>query len=148
MQASIGALNTERTALISQIDEVRSHLSQDIAQVVGAANMAQASLKDGLSKALDNNLGQVAKLGAEAVKVGRELGEIEEIVKSNQWLKALVSLLREEPGVTKKQVRSNGLMVMKSMLSWLTRECQDDPSIVVLKTCLNSSIKELEKWKS
>ena len=90
---------------------------------------------------------EVKKLRDDALRLGRELGQFNEMIESNKWLKGLQALAKGDEEVDPNQVRVIGITVMQAMLIWLDRHAQDSGVPYILRLSITSLIGEFERWK-
>jgi hypothetical protein len=91
-------------------------------------------------------LGEVKRLKDQTLEVGKEIGRYEGIVKVNQWLVDLMTLVRGENGLEPQRVRSILLQVLRDGESWMKRnQAQIGPG--ALTYSMQKLVGELEEWR-
>lgn len=149
--AAIGSTNEklrqERSSLKTALLEERRHISKDFEAINTIARNTIATLKQDLSVGVGDSITEVNKLRDRALDLGKELGQYNEIVESNRWLKGLQALINGDEGVEPDQVRVIGITVTKAMLSWLEYFYPHSADQYMLKLTTRNLIGEFERWK-
>ena len=148
LTASVDQLNSNRLKLESQLAESRKHIAQDISALSNASKDAIKDINNCLKSGIENGMSEVHKLTDEALKVGKEVGKLESSIEYYSWIKPLLSIVRGDTGLDSYQVRVIGLTVLRSMSSWLNEIYGQGSNYFLLKSSIESSISELERWKS
>ncbi len=144
----LSQLISEKTRLEAQLAHNRKQLAQDIDSLSSASEKTIREINDSLESGIDNSMREVNKLTEEALRVGKEVGKLESNIESLGWIKPLLSMVRGDNGLDDYQVRAIGLSVLRSMLSWLNENYGQDINLYLLINNMQSTIAELEKWKS
>jgi len=144
----LNQLISEKTNLEARLANYRKQLAQDIANLSSASKETMQEINDSLKTGIEASLSEVNNLAKESLRVGKEIGNLEASIESLGWIKSLISMVRGENGVDDYQVRVIGLTVLRSMLSWLNENCSQDINLYSLINNMQSTITELEKWKS
>ena len=140
-------LQQERSSLRAALLEERRHIVKDIKVINTTAISMITKLEQDLGTGVRESVTKVNKLRNQALQLGRELGQFEQMIESNKWLKGLQSMIEGNEEVDPGQVRVIGITVMRSMLTWLDHHAQDSGVPYVLRTSITSLIGELERWK-
>jgi chromosome segregation ATPase len=144
-RAVIGSLGQEKTNLEESIKEMREKVMREIAKIVPLAQDAIAELSKDLRRGSDEALAEMQRLRDEAMKVGKDVGRYEGILKSCEWLDELLALVRGEENIAGKRVKIISLLVVRALHTWSKR--QDSLSYTLLPHAVESLISELERWK-
>lgn len=140
-------LRQEISSLKIQIADERERVSAELRTIVATAQNVVAELKQDLSKGVQGGLDELARLKNEALEAGKELGQIEAMIKNNTWLEDILSLFKCEDKIAASQVRVVVLILLKNTVAWLERNHPGDVKFHLLKTALANLILELEQWK-
>jgi len=127
--------------------EERRHATKDIKAINTVAESTITKLKQDLSSGISESVTEVNKLRDQALRLGEELGQFNEMIESNKWLKGLQSLVKGDKEVEPCQVRVIGITVLQAMLSWLDHHTQDSGIPWLLRPSISNLIGELERWK-
>ena len=144
-RAVVGSLGQEKTNLEESIKEMREKVMREIAKIVPLAQDAIAELSKDLRRGSDEALAEMQRLRDEAMKVGKDVGRYEGILKSCEWLDELLALVRGEENIAGKRVKIISLLVVRALHTWSKR--QDSLSYTLLPHAVESLISELERWK-
>lgn len=144
-RAIVSSLRQEKTNLEKNIEEVREKVMRGIAKIVPLAQDAVAKLSEDLRCGNDQALTEMRRLKDEAVDVGREIGQYEGILKSNEWLNELLALVQGEENIAGKRVKVITLLVVRALHTWLKR--QGSLSVTLPLYAVETLIGELEQWK-
>ena len=104
-------------------------------------------LKEDLGVGVRDSITEVNKLRNQALRLGKELGQFNEMIESSKWLKGLQSLLRDDEEVELSQVRVLGMTVLRCIRSRLDQAYKDSGSQPLLRASINNLIGGLEGWK-
>jgi predicted nucleic acid-binding Zn-ribbon protein len=143
--AVVGNLRQEKTNLEESIKEMREKVMREIAKITPLAQDAITKFGKDLRCGNDQALAEIRRLKDEAVDVGREVGQYEGILKSNEWLNELLALVQGEENIAGKRVKVIVLLVVRALHTWLKR--QGSLSVTLLPYTAESLISELERWK-
>jgi transposase len=144
-RAVVGSLGQEKTNLEESIKEMREKVMREIAKIVPLAQDAIAELSKDLRRGSDEALAEMQRLRDEAMKVGKDVGRYEGILKSCEWLDELLALVRGEENIAGKRVKVVALLVVRALHTWLKR--QGSLSVTLLLYAVETLIGELERWK-
>jgi transposase len=143
-RAVVGSLRQEKTELEEGIKEMREKVMGEIARMIPLAQGEIAKFGQDLRRGNDEALAEVRRLRDEAIEVGREVGQYEGILKSNEWLNELLSLVRGEENITGKRVRVIALLVVRALHAWV--KGQGFSSDALLPRATELLIGELDQW--
>jgi len=105
-----------------------------------------AEFKRDIGSVVGVSIVEVNKLSNQALQLGKELGQYNEMIESNKWLKGLLALVKGDE-VDSEQVRGIGTTVLHAMITWLDRHSQDNSIPLLLRSSITSLNGELERWK-
>jgi len=140
-------LQQERSSLRAALLEERRHIVKDIKAINTTAISMITKLEQDLGTGVRESIIEVNKLKDQALRLGKELGQFNEMVESNKWLKGLQAMIKGEEEVEPCQVRVIGITVMKAMLTWLDHHYQGSIAPFMLRSSISNLIGELERWK-
>ncbi len=140
-------LRQERSNLRATLLEERRHVVTDIKAINTTAISTIAKLKEDLGIGVRKSVIEVNKLRNQALRLGKELGQFNEMIESNKWLKSLYALIKGDKEIEPDQVRVIGITVMKASLSWLEHHYQDSTDPYLLRLTISNLISEFERWK-
>ena len=144
-KAVVGNLEQQKTNLEASIEEMTDNVMRGIARIVPLAQDAVTKFGDDLRRGNDEALAEIQRLKDEAVDVGREVGQYEGMLKSNEWLNGLLTLVQGEENIAGKRVKVIALLVVRALHTWLKR--QSSLSYTLLPHAAESLISELERWE-
>jgi len=140
-------IRQERSSLrAAQLEEQR-YLTKDIKSINTIAKSTITKLKQDLSTGVRESVIEVNKLKNQALRLGRELGQLNKMIELNKWLKGLQALAKGDEEVEPCQVRVIGITVLQAMLTWLDHHSRDSSIPWLLRSSISSLIGELERWK-
>ena len=148
LHSYLNQLISEKTKLEAQLAQYRKQLAHDISALSSASKETMREINDSLKSGIETCLSEINKLAEEALRVGKEVGKMEASIESSNWIKPLLSMVRGDNGLDDYQVRAIGLSVLRSILSWLNENRGQDIDLYLLINNMQSTITELEKWKS
>jgi predicted nucleic acid-binding Zn-ribbon protein len=146
LKGSIATLEQQKTALEANIKTTREKVSDEIAKIIPAAKETISQLAKELQFGNEMMLDDVRHLKDQALEVGREIGRYEGVVKVNEWLLELLSLVHGEEGLEAERVRTILLQVLRGGESWMKR----NKAKIGLGTPTYTTarlIEELEQWR-
>ena len=97
---------------------------------------------------INNGLTEIDKLTDGAVRVGKEIGQLEARLESLSWIEPMLLMVRGEKGITDYQVRVVGIHVLRGMSLWLNEKHGQDYNLLSLNRHVNGLVEELEQWKA
>lgn len=147
LKAVVAGLKQEKVNLEASIRETREKVAREITQISPVARAAVNQLKAELERGHEDILAEVRRLTSEATEVGKELGHYQEILQSNDWLHALLALIRGEESLEGKQVKAISLLVLRGTTVWIKNNKADTFGFSTLSFPLENLISELEQWK-
>ncbi|MFC1966461.1 hypothetical protein ACFLWI_05905 [Chloroflexota bacterium] len=127
--------------------EEREQIRKVFENIITATENTIAEAKQNLRSAVDESASEVNRLKNQALELGVQLGQFNELVESNKWLKGLQALVKGDDEVEPDQVRVILITVIKSALVWLDNHTQDAGSQWLLRPTITNLIGELERWK-
>ncbi len=143
----VNRLKQEKTNLDAEITETRKQVSQEIAKIIPIARDTVAQLTQELKTGVTNALAGVGQLRDQSLEVGREVGRFQEILKTNAWLKELLTLVNGGQRIEAKEVRATVLLIIRGVRNWLTTQDKYSPTFMTLSTAVNNLLGVLEQWK-
>ncbi len=146
LQATILTLEQQKVALEASIRTTRDKVSDEIAKMIPAAREAVSRLAKELQLGNEGVLDEVRHLKDQALEVGKEIGRYEGIIKVNQWLIELMTLVRGEDGLEAQRVRTILLQVLRGGASWMKRN-QAKSGASALTYATQRLVGELEEWR-
>ncbi|MFC1919614.1 hypothetical protein ACFLWX_02345 [Chloroflexota bacterium] len=148
LESALRKLKEEEANLQEAIRKEKSHVFKAMRESTAVATEAVNNFRATLGKGVSQALAEVDQLKVCALELGRQVGRLEEVVQTNQWLEALLSLAKGTGEVSSAQVRMVALMVLKGISQWLDWNPKYVYSIPVLSTMTRNAIVELERWKA
>ncbi|MCJ7743647.1 MAG: helix-turn-helix domain-containing protein, partial [Dehalococcoidales bacterium] len=146
IKAANNQLRQEQSGLQAAVAEIKKHIAGDLETIDAGAKQAMAQLKEELGAGMQESLEQVSSLKNKALEVGKEMGQIESAIESNEWVRVLHALVRGEDTASPGQVRAVGLTVMKAMSAWLGSTCKGDVFASKVNASISYAALELEQW--
>ncbi len=95
---------------------------------------------------MQDSLEQVGFMKDRALEVGTEMGKLENLIASTEWLRILDALVKGEDSATPSQIRVIGLTVTKAVSAWFESNYKDDPHASVLRLSMSKAASQLENW--
>lgn len=149
-QAAIKATNDqlrqEQSGLQAVVEEVKKHIAGNLDTIETNTQEAMARLKQDLAVGMQESLDQVSSLKNMALDLGKEMGQIESALESNEWLLTLHALVRGEDCASPGQIRVVGLTVMKAISTWLGSKYKGDAAVSVVGASMSKAAWEMERW--
>jgi septal ring factor EnvC (AmiA/AmiB activator) len=146
---NIVAINRIAENTIAELEaailEERRHITKGFEAIITAAENTIAELNQNLSSGIDESVAEVNKLRDRTLQLGKELGQYNEMIESNKWLKGLLALVKDDE-VEPEKVRVIGITVLRSILSWMKHYYENSNSPWWLVS-ISNLIGELERWK-
>ena len=133
--------------LEAAISEERRHITKDFEAIITTAENTITELKQDLSSGIDESIAEVNKLRDRTLQLGKQLGQFNEMIESNKWLKGLQALAKGDEEVEPDQVRVILITVIKAVLVWLDRHTQGSNVPWMLRPTITNLIGILEEWK-
>jgi hypothetical protein len=90
---------------------------------------------------------EIQRLSDQTLEMGKELGRFEATIEANQWLQALLALVRGDGGVSAVDVRVIGLTVLRGCKAWFQQNQGQTSLTLRVMPMMDSTIRELEQWK-
>jgi hypothetical protein len=146
---NIVAINRIAENTIAELEaailEERRHITKDIQVINTIARNTIAEFKRDIGSVVGVSIVEVNKLSDQALQLGKELGQYNEMIESNKWLKGLLALVKDDE-VEPEKVRVIGITVLRSILSWMKHYYENSNSPWWLVS-ISNLIGELERWK-
>ncbi|MFC1969314.1 hypothetical protein ACFLVF_02360 [Chloroflexota bacterium] len=147
-KAVVGRLKQEKTSLEASIKETRERVSREIAKIIPLAQDTIDRLLKELRYGYSEDLLEVQRLRDEAVEVGKEIGQYEEILQANEWLNELSALIKGEESIAGKRVRAMALLVVRGVAVWLKHNKAENQIFSPLLSATENLAREMEQWKA
>jgi hypothetical protein len=147
LKAVVGDLKREKASLDASIKNTTEKVVKEIEKIPGAATVTINRLEEGLRRGLIRGLLQVPQLQNEAFKVGNELGQYQEMLRSNEWLNGVRNLAQGDESLDSKQVRVIALKVMRGALIWLKHNKGDNLTFSSMIYNAAHLVMDLEQWR-
>jgi len=148
---NIEAISTSALSTLAELEaaisEERRHITKDFEAINLSSVSTIAELNQNLRSGVGESVSEVNRLRDRALELGKDLGQYNEIIESNKWLKSFQALIKGDEEIEPDQVRVIGITVMKAMLSWVEHYYQDNRAPYMLRSTISSLIGELERWK-
>ena len=148
------SVNTSLKKLRQQQEDLRQKISieedcirEELQDIVEICTEAATKLKQDLGRSIVQTLMEVQKLRDESVELGRQLGQCEELIEANEWLRNLLVLVKNDGTTSASYVRMISLLVLRGVNSWIAQNQADTQLPYHLTPYLRASIEEFEKWK-
>jgi len=148
LKAVVGSLKQEKTNLEASIKVISEKVSPEIAKIIPVTQDTINRLVEELRRGYDMALSDVHRLKDEAVEVGKEIGQYEEILQVNEWLNELPALIKGEESVAGKRVRAIGLLIVRGIADWLRNHKAENQIFSPLLSATENLVRELEQWKT
>lgn len=147
LKGAIDSLKQEKTSLEASIKNTREKVGAELAKMVPVARGAINGVVQELRRGHNEVLEEVRRLRDEATEAGKEIGKLEEVVKTNQWLGDLLALARGDENLEAKLVRAITILVLRGAAVWIRRHKANDAGLYSLAHATDSLVKEMEQWK-
>jgi len=146
VKASNDKLLEEQSGLKAAVEEAKKHITDDLETLHAGAQEAMAHLKEALAAGMQESLEQVASLKDKALELGTEMGKLESLIDSTEWLKTLDALIKGEDSASPSQVRVIALTVTRAVSAWLSSKYKGDPHASVVQLSMSQAASRLEDW--
>jgi len=140
-------LKKENTVLKAEVETEKEQIMKALKSINMSTKNTISEFKKELQVAMSDSFAEVNKLRNQSLTLGKELGQFTEIIESNEWLRSLQALVRNENAVEPEKVRAIAMMVLRRIHEWLENKYHGDYSLLLLKTSIRNLIGEVEKWK-
>lgn len=148
---NIVAINRTAENTTAQLEAVileeRKQISRIFEDISTATKNTITELKQNLRTGVGESISEVNKLKDQALELGKQLGQFDELVESNKWIKGLQSLINGDDEIESDQMRVIGIAVGHSLLTWVDRHSEGSGVPWLLKSSIINLIGELERWK-
>lgn len=139
--------NKGRKTLETVMKEERRHAVADMKAIGTLVDNTVTSLKKNLGDGVSEGTFEINRLRNQALMLGKELGQFNEMIESNKWLKGLSAMVKGDEKLEPCQVRVIGITLMRAMHTWLEHYAQNNAVPYSLRSWISNTIGELEKWK-
>ena len=78
--------------------------------------------------------------------LNKEVGNLESKIESLNWIKPLLLLVRGGNELDDQEIKAIGLKVLRGISSWLNENYGQDWNLALLRSSIENSVSELEKW--
>ena len=95
---------------------------------------------------MQESLEQVASLKDKALELGTEMGKLENLIDSTEWLKTLDALIKGEDSASPSQVRVIAVTVTRAVSAWLSSKYKGDPHASAVQLSMSQAASRLEDW--
>jgi hypothetical protein len=146
IKAANDQLRLEQSGLNVVAEGVKKHIAANLHTIEANTQEAMALLKKGLAAGMQESFNQVDALKNKALELGKQMGEIESAIGSNEWLATLHALLSGDDYASPSQVRVVGLSLMKALSTWLALKYKGDTAAAVLGASISKAALEFEQW--
>ncbi len=148
LKSAISNLEQEKAGLETSIKNIREKVCTELAKIAPAASGAVNRLVDELHRGHDEALAQVQQLREETLEAGKEIGRLQGVIQTNEWLSDLLAVVKGEEGIEGKRIRVIILLVLRGAVVWMQRNRTNQTKISTLLYYTDYLIKELEEWKT
>jgi uncharacterized coiled-coil DUF342 family protein len=146
IKAANDKLLEEQSGLESVVEELKKHVTGDLEAIDAGAKETLANLKETMKTGMGESLNQVDALKDKALKLGMEMGKIENLIGANEWLVVLDALVKGKDSASPSQLRAIALTVTRAISSWLEIKFKDDPNASLVRTLMINAARELDNW--
>jgi DNA repair exonuclease SbcCD ATPase subunit len=148
LKATINNLEQEKASLETSIKNTREKVCTELAQIAPAASSAINRLVDELRRGHEEALAQVRQLRKETLEAGKEIGRLQGVIQTNEWLRDLQALVKNGGELESKRMRVITLLVLRGAAVWMQQNKTNQLKISTLLYYTDYLIKELEEWKT
>jgi len=146
IKAANDKLLEEQSGLEAAVEELKKHITGDLEAIDAGAKETMAHLKETLAAGMLEGLEQVGALKDKALELGTEIGKIENLIESTEWLAVLDALVKGKDSANPSQLRAIALTVTRAISAWLEAKYKDDPHASLVKSSMSNAAWELEHW--
>lgn len=148
LKAVIASLKQKRADLEAIIEEITEKVGIEIAEIAPAATDEINRLIEELKRGHEDTLAEVRRLMDETLEVGKEVGQYEQMLRSNQWLSELLALAQGDESIEGNRVRVIVLTALRGASAWLKCHSSESSTLSSLSYSTDSLVKELERWQT
>ena len=148
------SVNTSLKKLRQQQEDLRQKISleedcirEELQDIVEICTEAATKLNQDLGRSMKQFLTEVRKLRDESVELGRELGQFDEMIEANEWLRNLLKLVKGDGSTSASDIRIIALLILRAVQSWLEQNQADIELPYNLSLQTRTYIEEFVKWK-
>lgn len=146
IKAANDKLLEEQSGLEAAVEELTKHITGDLEAIDAGAKETMAHLKETLAAGMLEGLEQVGALKDKALELGMEMGKIENLIGSTEWLVVLDDLVKGKYSASPGQLRVIALSVTKAISAWLEAKYKGDHNASLVKSSMSNAAWELEHW--
>jgi len=146
IKAANNKLSEEQSGLEAVVEELRTHITGDLETIDAGAKETLAHLKETLAVGMLESLEQVGALKDKALELGMEMGKIENLIESTEWLTILDALVKGKDSASPSQLRAIALSITRAISAWLEAKFKDDPDASLVRLSMSNANLELEHW--
>jgi predicted nucleic acid-binding Zn-ribbon protein len=146
IKAANDKLLEEQSRLEAVAEELSQHITGDLEAIDAGAKETMAHLKETLAAGMLEGLEQVGALKDKALELGTEMGKLENLIESTEWLAVLDALVKGKDSASPSQLRVIALSVTRAISAWLEAKYKDDPHTSLVRTLMSNAVLELEHW--
>jgi len=146
IKAANDKLLEEQSGLKVVAEELKRHITDDLEAINAGAKETLANLKETLAAGMLEGLEQIGALKDKALELGTEMGKIENLIESNEWLVVLDALVKGKDSASASQLRAIALSVTRAISAWLEAKYKDDPHASLVRSSMSNAAWELEQW--
>jgi chromosome segregation ATPase len=148
LDSALKQLSQRQATRQAAIADEEAHVRKEMHAIAKIARDAVVKLGQDLGTGVDAALLEAQRLRDQAFALGQEVGRADAIVEANQWLRTMVALVKGDSGITAGDVRVVTLAVLRGLKSWTQQNQSQVSRPYSLTTQLDSTIEELERWKT
>ena len=140
-------LKQEKASLKATVKTEKEQIIKDLKSINISVKNTISEFKRELQVSMSDSFTEINKLRDQSLTLGKNLGQLTEIIEANEWLRSLQALVRNDNSVEPEKVRAIALMVLRGIHDWLESNYHDDYSLSLLKMSISNVISEVGKWK-
>ena len=148
LKTVVASLKQEKASLEASIKNTREKVSKEIAKITPMATDTINWLAEELRRGYNEVLTEVQRLKNEAIEVGKELGQYQEILQANDWLSGVLDLVRGDESLEDRQVRVIALKVVRGVAIWLKHNKGNNLVFSPTVSAAENLISGLEQWQT
>jgi predicted nucleic acid-binding Zn-ribbon protein len=146
IKAANDKLVEEQSGLKATAKELKKRIADDLEAIDAGAKEIIAHLKETLEEGMAEGLEQVGALKDKALELGTEMGKLENLIESTEWLSVLDALVKGKDSASPDQLRAIALTVTRAISAWLEAKYKDDPHVSLVRYSISNAAWELEQW--
>jgi len=141
-------LQQRRAKLQALLAQEEVNVREAMQSIISAARQSTTELRQGLETSARQAVAEVHNLKEEALALGRELGWTTATLEANQWLHAVVSLVRGDGQVSTEEAQTVALPFLRGLRSLVHKNPGQYQQSYLLGLHLDNLIQELERWRA